>query len=279
MIVDYTDNDKVGLSQLNPNLQKLLADLINTEAFQALQSSLDVHKNDNTRHLTEDAANKIEYSYNRIKETIDEDVGKKLNTFVDTVVGIQQHMNNDVIHWNAVEKAEYKNMLNNIRNAIAQMKASISEYQIDASANYVNYEKFDNLERNVQGHIANINTHIYPIERLKWNNALPDANDYTDKAIQKHTLDSRLHTSEQEKKLWNEHINNAGIHASITDLALIQNHMQDQTIHITLEDQAFLRELKEKYETLTETVRELSNTVSKHEVLLERIQRSISILE
>lgn len=277
--MDYTDNDKVGLAQLNPNLQQLLKDLIGTKEFQQLQSSLDIHKNDDTRHLTQDDINKLEYSYNRIKETIDEDVGEMLTNFVTTVVDIRRHMENDVIHWTAVEKAEYKNILNVVRNAITQMESNISKYQLDTSSNYVGYEQFNELNNNVQEHIGNINTHIYVTERSKWNNTLPQAKDYADNILQAHKLDTISHTSELEKMLWTEHMNNTGIHASVTDLALIENHMQDKTIHITLEDQAFLRELHEQYQILVDKVQELSDTVNKHEALLERIQRSISILE
>lgn len=277
--MDYTDDDKVGLNQLNPNLQALLNNLTTSQAFQELKSSLDVHKSDNQRHLTEDTIDKINYSYNRIKETLDEDVGKMLNDFVNTVVGIQQHIENEVIHWTAVEKAEYKNILNLVRNAIFQMESNISKYQLDTSSNYVSNERYESLDTNVQQHIANSNIHVYGIERTKWNNMIHDANSYTDQTMQAHKQDTTTHTTDREKTIWNDHVNNNAIHMSVTDVALIRNHMEDNTIHIPLDDQVKLKELESLVPTLVNRITELEKIVSNQEALLERISRSISILE
>lgn len=277
--MDYTDHDKVSLNQLNPNLQQMLSNLITSQAFKELMSSLDVHKSDNKRHLTEEAINKIEYSYRRIKETIDEDVGQMLLDFSNTVLTIQQHMNNDTIHWTAVEKAEYKNILNTVRNAISQMQSSIAKYQLDTSTNYVGFEQYQALDDNVQNHIANNNCHIFSLERVKWNNMINDANSYSDQILQGHKQDRIQHTSENEKKLWNDHVNNNAIHMYVTDVALIQNHMQDNTKHTTLEEKNIIKQLQAQVTTLTEQVSSLQNIVQSQQSLLDRIQRSISIIE
>ena len=277
--MDYTDEDKVGLSQLNPDLQALLANLTTSQAFQELKSSLDVHKSDNQRHLTQETMSKIDYSYNRIKETLDEDVGRMLTDFVDSVVSIQQHINNEVIHWTAVEKAEYKNILNLVRNAIAQMESNITKYQLDTSSNYVSNKQYQGLDTNVQQHIANSNIHVYGIERTKWNNMIYDANEYTDQVMQAHKQDQVQHTTDLEKSIWNDHVNNNAIHMNVTDVALMHNHIQDGTVHITLDDQVKLKELETLVPTLVNRITELEKIVSKQEDLLERISRSISILE
>lgn len=277
--MDYTDEDKVSIKQLNPKLQELLADLISSQAFQELKSSLDIHKNDNNRHLTEDVISKINYSYNRIKETIDEDVGEMLKNFVNTVVSMQEHIDNDIIHWTAIEKSEYKNLLNLVRNAIAKMESNISQYQLDTSSNYVSYNQYNELNTNVQQHIANSHVHIFPHERTNWNNMLLEAKSYSDNILQAHKQDSISHTNDVEKAIWNDHVNNSAIHMNITDLGLIHNHLEDLTIHTTLEDKAKIRQLQDQVTSLTETVNQLQSIVNAQQAAIDKIKVSISILE
>ena len=277
--MNYTDEDKVSIKQLNPKLQELLADLISSQAFQELKSSLDIHKNDNSRHLTEDVISKINYSYNRIKETIDEDVGEMLKNFVNTVVSMQEHIDNDIIHWTAIEKSEYKNLLNLVRNAIAKMESNISQYQLDTSSNYVSHNQYNDLDTNVQQHIANSYVHIFPHERTNWNNMLLEAKSYSDNILQAHKQDSISHTNDVEKAIWNDHVNNSAIHMNITDLGLIHNHLEDLTIHTTLEDKAKIRQLQDQVTSLTETVNQLQSIVNAQQAAIDKIKVSISILE
>ena len=94
--------------------------------------------------------------------TRDVDNLEMLKNFVNTVVSMQEHIDNDIIHWTAIEKSEYKNLLNLVRNAIAKMESNISQYQLDTSSNYVSHNQYNDLDTNVQQHIANSYVHIFP---------------------------------------------------------------------------------------------------------------------